>query len=62
MNATDEVRMSGYRPHEPDLIEDPHYWSALLGNPYEILCGICGEMQTQNNEPPVWTTIRKGKQ
>ncbi len=53
---------TGYRAHTPDLIEDPHHWQALLGNPHEVLCGICGEIQTQNDdELPVWRTVRKGR-
>ncbi len=56
----DDVRMSGYRRHVPDLIEDPHYWMALLYNPHEVLCGVCGEIQTQADEPPVWRTVREG--
>jgi hypothetical protein len=57
-----KVRMSGYRPHEPDLFEDPHHWRALLYNPHEVLCGICGEIQHQNEfGSVVWTTVRKGR-
>ena len=56
-----EVAMSGYRRHEPDLIADPHYWTTLFGNPHEVLCGVCGQMETQADEPPVWRTVREGK-
>ena len=56
-----DVRMHGYRRHEPDLIEDPHYWMTLLGNPYEVLCGACGQMETQNGEGR-WVVIREGNQ
>ena len=63
IEPADRVRMSGYRPHDSDLIEDPHYWQALLGNPHDVLCSICGEMQIQNpvSELPVWITVREGK-
>ena len=57
-----EVTMSGYRRHEPDLIDDPHHWTALLGNPYEVLCEICGQIETQDGGLPVWKTVREGKQ